>query len=95
MFQHVAHLLGTGTYFFLKIMGVIIKIEVREITFRHAVITWNFFLIFYCCKIVSFGLLKVRFERKKHKDMADDCSSRNICFDGSRGLSRGFLVHDL
>ena len=44
----------------------------REITFGHAVITWNFFLIFYCCKIASFGLLKVRFEGKKQKDMADD-----------------------
>ena len=53
-------------------MRVIIKIEVREITFGHAVITWNFFLIFYCCKIASFGLLKVRFEGKKQKDMADD-----------------------
>ena len=53
-------------------MGVIIKIEVREITFGHAVITWNFFLIFYCRKIASFGPLKVRFEGKKQKDMADD-----------------------
>ena len=54
-------------------MRVIIKIEeVREITFGHAVITWIFFLIFYCCKIVSFGPLKVRFEGKKQKDMADD-----------------------
>ena len=55
-----------------RLMRVIIKIEVREITFGHAVITWNFFLIFYCCKIASFGLLKVRFEGKKQKDMADD-----------------------
>ena len=55
-------------------MRVIIKIEVREITFGHAVITWNFFMIFYCCKIASFGLLKVRFEGKKQKDMADDGS---------------------
>ena len=53
-------------------MRVIIKIEVREITFGHAVITWNFFLIFYCCKIASFWPLKVRFEGKKQKDMADD-----------------------
>ena len=53
-------------------MRVIIKIEVREITFGHAVITWNFFLIFYCCKIMGFGPLKIRFEGKKQKDMADD-----------------------
>ena len=53
-------------------MRVIIKIEVREITFGHAVITWNFFLIFYCCKIRSFGPIKVRFEGKKQKDVADD-----------------------
>ena len=56
-------------------MRVIIKIEVREITFGHAVITWNFFLIFYCCKIASFWPLKVRFEGKKQKDMADDGTS--------------------
>ena len=56
-----------------RLMRVIIKIEVREITFGHAVITWNFFLIFYCCKIASFGLLKVRFEGKKQIYMADDC----------------------
>ena len=53
-------------------MRVIIKIEVREITFGHAVITWNFFLIFYCCKIRSFGPIKVRCEGKKQKDVADD-----------------------
>ena len=55
---------------------VIIKIEVREITFGLAVITWNFFLIFYYCKIASFGSKKVRFEGKKQKDMADDGSRR-------------------
>ena len=60
-----------------RLMRVIIKIEVREITFGHAVITWNFFLIFYCCKFASFGLLKVRFEGKKQKDMADDGTVRN------------------
>jgi len=74
VFQHVAHLLGTGLYFFLKVMRVIVKNEVREITFGHAVITWNYFLIFHCCKITSFGPLKVRFEVKKQKDMADDGS---------------------
>ena len=56
-------------------MRVIIKIEVREITFGHAVITWNFFLIFYCCKIRSFGPIKVHFEGKKQKDVADDGST--------------------
>ena len=50
-----------------RLMRVIIKIEVREITFGHAVITWNFFLIFYCCKIASFWPLKVRFEGKNKK----------------------------
>ena len=58
-------------------MRVIIKIEVREITFGHAVITLNFFLILYCCKIVSFGPLKVRFEGKKQKDMADDGTGKS------------------
>ena len=53
-------------------MRVIIKIEVREITFQNAVITWNFFLIFYHCKIASFGPVKVCFEGEKQKDMADD-----------------------
>ena len=53
-------------------MRVIIKIEVREITFGHAVITLNFFLIFCCRKIASFWPLKVRFEGKNRKDMADD-----------------------
>ena len=40
--------------------------------FGHAVIAWIFFLIFYYCKILNFGLLKVRFGRKKHKDVKDD-----------------------
>ena len=44
----------------------------REITFGHAVITWNFFPDFYCFKIASFWPLKVRFEGKKQKDMTDD-----------------------
>ena len=48
------------------------KIELREITFGLAVITWNLFLICYCSKIASFGPLKVCFERKKQKDMVDD-----------------------
>ena len=40
--------------------------------FGHAVIAWIFFLIFYYCKILNFGLLKVRFRRKKRKDVKDD-----------------------
>ena len=40
--------------------------------FGHAVIAWIFFLIFYYCKILNFGLLKVRFRRKKQKDVKDD-----------------------
>ena len=73
-------------------MRVIIKIEVREITFGHAVITWNFFLIFYCCKIASFGLLKVRFEGKKQKDMADD--GNIFCMQIYRSALFGkFLLH--
>ena len=48
-------------------MRVVVEIEVREITFGHAVITWNFFLIFYYCKIASFGSKKVRFEGKNKK----------------------------
>ena len=43
--------------------------------FGHAVIAWIFFLIFYYCKILNFGLLKVRFRRKKQKDVKDDGSS--------------------
>ena len=53
-------------------MRVIIKTEVRKIIFGHAVIAWIFFLIFYYCKILNFGLLKVRFRRKKQKDVKDD-----------------------
>ena len=45
--------LGQVIIFFWRLMRVIIKIEVREITFGHAVIIWNFFLIFYCCKIAT------------------------------------------
>ena len=40
--------------------------------FGHAVIAWIFFLIFYYCKILNFGCLKVRFRRKKQKDVKDD-----------------------
>ena len=42
--------------------------------FGHAVIAWIFFLIFYYCKILNFGLLKVRFRQKKQKDVKDDGS---------------------
>ena len=49
--------------------------------FGHAVIVWIFFLIFYYCKILNFGLLKVRFRRKKQKDVKDD---------GISGLIFGF-----
>ena len=31
-----------------------------------------FFLIFYHCKILNVGLFKVRFRRKKQKDVKDD-----------------------
>ena len=55
-------------------MRVIIKTEVRKMIFGHAVIAWIFFLIFYYCKILNFGLLKVRFGRKKLKDAKDDGS---------------------
>ena len=41
--------------------------------FGHAVIAWIFFLIFYYCKILNFGRLKVRFRRKKNqKDVKDN-----------------------
>ena len=46
--------------------------------FGHAVIAWIFFLIFYYCKILNFGLLKVRFRRKKQKDVKDDGKSRRL-----------------
>ena len=62
-------------FIFLKgLMRVIIKTEVRKMIFGHAVIAWIFFLIFYYCKILNFGLLKVRFRRKKQKDVKDDGS---------------------
>ena len=48
--------LGQVIIFFWRLMRVIIKIEVREITFGHAVITWNFFLIFIVAKLRVFGL---------------------------------------
>ena len=54
--------------------------------FGHAVIAWIFFLIFYYCKILNFGLLKVRFRRKKQKDVKDD--GTNIL--NSSGLFRFF-----
>ena len=63
-------------------MRVIIKTEVRKMIFGHAVIAWIFFLIFYYCKILNFGLLKVRFRRKKLKDVKDD---------GNSNLSEPFL----
>ena len=44
--------------------------------FGHAVIAWIFFLIFYYCKILNFGLLKVGFWRKKQKDVRDDGSMK-------------------
>ena len=47
--------------------------------FGHAVIAWIFFLIFYYCKILNFGLLKVRFRRKKPKDVKDD-GTRKVLF---------------
>ena len=59
--------LGQVIIFFYGLMRVILKSEVREITFGHAVIAWNFFLIFYCCKITSFGPLKVGFKGKNKK----------------------------
>ena len=51
--------LGQVIIFFYGLMRVILKSEVREITFGHAVIAWNFSWSFYCCKITSFGPLKV------------------------------------
>ena len=64
--------LGQVIIFFYGLMRVIIKTEVRKMIFGHAVIAWIFFLIFYYCKILNFGLLKVRFRRKKQKDVKDD-----------------------
>ena len=42
----------------------------------------DFFLIFYYCKILNFGCLKVRFRRKKQKDVKDDGNQilKNWCF---------------
>ena len=48
--------------------------------FGHAVIAWIFFLIFYYCKILNFGCLKVRFRRKKQKDVKDDGTIIRIIF---------------
>ena len=60
-------------FIFLKgLRRVIMKTEVRKMIFGHAVIAWIFLLIFYFCKIKSFGHSKVRFQGKKQKDMADD-----------------------
>ena len=57
--------------------------------FGHAVIAWIFFLIFYYCKILNFGLLKVRFRRKKQKDVKDDGTSSRL---SSSGSADNFLV---
>ena len=59
--------LGQVFIFLKDLRRVIMKTEVRKMIFGHAVIAWIFFLIFYYCKILNFGLLKVRFRRKKTK----------------------------
>ena len=64
--------LGQVFIFLKDLRRVIMKTEVRKIIFGHAVIAWIFLLIFYFCKIKSFGHSKVRFQGKKQKDMADD-----------------------
>ena len=72
-------------------MRVILKSKVREITFGLAVITWNFFLIFYCCKIASFGPLKVRFEGEKPKDMSDEGIIKTLIHGRKEQRDSGFL----
>ena len=64
--------LGQVFIFLKDLRRVIMKTEVRKMIFGHAVIVWTFFLIFYYCKILNFGLLKVRFRRKKQKEVKDD-----------------------
>ena len=64
--------LGQVFIFLKDLRRVIMKTEVRKMIFGHAVIAWIFLLIFYFCKIKSFGHSKVRFQGKKQKDMADD-----------------------
>ena len=78
-------------FIFLKgLRRVIMKTEVRKMIFGHAVIAWIFLLIFYFCKIKSFGHSKVRFQGKKQKDMADDgmphlwgCSAHDNALGGT------------
>ena len=64
--------------------------------FGHAVIAWIFFLIFYYCKILNFGLSKVRFRRKKQKDLKDDGNLKHffqfLLFQGWE--SKGLYPHD-
>ena len=50
-------------------MRVIIKIEVREITFGHAVIAWNFFLIFLLLQYCEFLASS---EKKNQKESKKD-----------------------
>ena len=52
--------LGQVFIFLKDLRRVIMKTEVRKMIFGHAVIAWIFLLIFYFCKIKSFGHPKVR-----------------------------------
>ena len=69
--------LGQVFIFLKDLRRVIMKTEVRKMIFGHAVIAWIFLLIFYFCKIKSFGHSKVRFQGKKQKDMADDGTGKS------------------
>ena len=55
VFQHVAHLLGTGIYFFLKINEGDYKNWGKGNHLWTCSNCMNFFLIFNCCKIASFA----------------------------------------
>ena len=55
----------------------------------------DFFLIFYYCKILNFGLLKVRFRRKKQKDVKDDGRPCERAWRGAKKVTLSCVVYHL
>ena len=72
--------LGQVFIFLKDLRRVIMKTEVRKMIFGHAVIAWIFLLIFYFCKIKSFGHSKVRFQGKNKKIWQTTVTSKKWAF---------------
>ena len=67
--------LGQVIIFFYGLMRVILKTEVREMIFGHAVITWIFSWFFIIAKSWILGFWKSVSGEKKQKDVKDDGTS--------------------